>query len=108
VPKTFLPWIKLSLFGFPPAAIFTVLIAATLFAGIADPLVEDENREWWARSAGYFLLLMFTWLIAVYISLPPDNLLKAANGAIQHILGPKIPEPVQAHFQSVYWVFRDR
>lgn len=83
--KTFFVW-------FPPAAIFTVLIAATLFAGIADPLVEDENREWWARSAGYYLLLMFIWLIAFYISLPPDNLLNAANGAIQNVLGPKIPE----------------
>jgi hypothetical protein len=88
-----LPALNKTLFvWFPPAAIFTVLIAATLFAGIADPLVEDENREWWARSARYFILLMFTWLIAFYISLPPDNLLKAANGAIQNILGQKIPE----------------
>jgi hypothetical protein len=78
--KAFFVW-------FPPVAIITLLIAATLFAGIADPLVEDENREWWARSAGYFLLLMLSWLIVFYISLPPDQL----AGAAKSVLGPQMP-----------------
>jgi hypothetical protein len=77
---------------FPAVAIVTLLIAATFFAGIADPLVEDENREWWARSAGYFLLLTFTWSIASYISLPPDQLVHAASGAMNKVFGLNVPD----------------
>ena len=39
---------------------------------MVDPLVQDENREWWARSAGYLLLLSTGWLIlgSVCVGLP--------------------------------------
>jgi hypothetical protein len=57
---------------FPALATCTLLTAVTLFAGLVDPLVQDENREWWARSAGYFLLFSTGWLIlgSVCVGLP--------------------------------------
>jgi Patatin-like phospholipase len=92
----FLPVIDKAFFvWFPPVAIVTLMIAATLFAGISDPLVEDENREWWARSAGYFLLLTLISLVAFYISLPPDPLLKAASGVMKKVLDSNVPEPAK-------------
>jgi len=92
----FLPVLHKAFFvWFPAVAMFTLLIAATLFAGIADPLVEDENREWWARSAGYFLLLTFTCLTAFYISLPPDQLIDAARGVMKNAVSPNVPEPAK-------------
>jgi hypothetical protein len=57
---------------FPALATCTFLTAVALFAGLVDPLVQDENREWWARSAGYFLLFSTGWLIlgSVCVGLP--------------------------------------
>jgi hypothetical protein len=58
----FLPAIDKAFFvWFPPVAIVTLLIGSALFAGIADPLVEDAYGEWLALSGRYFVLLMFTW-----------------------------------------------
>jgi hypothetical protein len=48
---------------FPVLATVTYLLTGTIFAGLVDPLVQDDNREWWARSAGYFLLFAAFWLI---------------------------------------------
>ena len=98
----FLPALDKAFFvWFPAVAMLTLLIAATLFAGIADPLVEDENREWWARSAGYFLLLTFICLTAFYISLPPDQLIDAASGAMKKVLDPNVPEPANGRQSSL-------
>jgi hypothetical protein len=48
---------------FPVAGTVMFLGAEVLFAGLADPLIEDDNREWWVRSAGYFLLFIAGWAI---------------------------------------------
>jgi hypothetical protein len=48
---------------FPVAGTVMFLVAEVLFAGLADPLIQDDNREWWARSAGYFLLFIAGWAI---------------------------------------------
>jgi hypothetical protein len=57
---------------FPAVATINFLVAGTLFAGLVDPLVEDENREWWARSAGYFLMFVLLWvgLASISVSVP--------------------------------------
>lgn len=54
---------------FPVAGTIVFLIAGALFAGLVDPLVQDDNREWWARSAGYFLLFAAAWAIFGAVSL---------------------------------------
>ncbi|MBV8216468.1 MAG: patatin-like phospholipase family protein [Verrucomicrobia bacterium] len=48
---------------FPVLATITLLMSGTIFAGLVDPLIQDDNREWWARSAGYFLLSAALWLV---------------------------------------------
>jgi hypothetical protein len=48
---------------FPAVGTLIFLVAGTLFAGLVDPLIQDDNREWWARSAGYFLLFVVVWAI---------------------------------------------
>ncbi|MBV8900753.1 MAG: patatin-like phospholipase family protein [Verrucomicrobia bacterium] len=60
---------------FPALATLSYLCAGTLFAALTDPLVEDENREWWARSAGYFLMLAIGWLAVGFVSLGVPGLL---------------------------------
>jgi hypothetical protein len=59
----------------PALATVIFLCAETLFAALVDPLLEDENREWWARSAGYFLMLTIGWLAIGFISLGVPSLL---------------------------------
>ena len=63
----------------PALATVIFLCAETLFAALADPLLEDENREWWARSAGYFLMLTIGWLAIGFISLGVPSLLHGVH-----------------------------
>ena len=53
---------------FPVLAILIFLCAGIVFAALVDPLIEDENREWWARSAGYLILLTLGWLCLTLLS----------------------------------------
>src|SRR5208282_1312080 len=60
---------------FPFAATMVFLGAHILFAGLTDPIVEDENREWWARSAGYFVMMAIGWSLFSLVALVlPDYL----------------------------------
>jgi hypothetical protein len=60
---------------FPFAATMVFLGAHILFAGLTDPIVEDENREWWARSAGYFVMMTIGWsLFSLVAIVLPDYL----------------------------------
>lgn len=54
---------------FPFTATMIFLAAQTLFAGLTDPIVEDENREWWARSAGYFVMMALGWSLFSLVAL---------------------------------------
>jgi hypothetical protein len=55
------------IFG-PPALLIIYLLAGVLFAGLVNPLLSDDDREWWARAAGYLLLTSFLWLLFASLS----------------------------------------
>ena len=54
---------------FPVLVILTFLAAATLFAGLVDPIIEDDDREWWARSFGFLLASAGMWTFFGFVSI---------------------------------------
>lgn len=60
----------------PPLTLAVFWLAVTLFAGFTRRLKSEEDREWWARAAGLWLLLALGWLgLASVVLLLPDWLL---------------------------------
>lgn len=47
----------------PPLIVGTFLIAETLFVGLASFWTEDEDREWWGRSAAWLLIGGLSWML---------------------------------------------
>ena len=48
---------------FAPALLFAVLLLVNfLFTGLASWVSEDEDREWWARSAAWILIMICGWV----------------------------------------------
>jgi hypothetical protein len=64
---------------FPVLVILTFLAAVTLFAGLVDPIIEDDDREWWARSFGFLLLSAGMWMFLGFVSLGFPSLLHFPN-----------------------------
>ena len=49
---------------FAPAIVFGVLLLVNfLFTGLASWVSEDQDREWWARSAAWILITIFAWIV---------------------------------------------
>ena len=49
---------------FAPALILGVLMLVNfLFTGLASKVTEDEDREWWGRSAAWILITIFGWIV---------------------------------------------
>ena len=49
---------------FAPALLFAVLLLVNfLFTGLASWVSEDQDREWWARSAAWILITMSAWIV---------------------------------------------
>src|SRR5260370_27254181 len=49
---------------FAPALILAVLLLVNfLFTGLASWVTEDEDREWWARSAAWILITIVGWIV---------------------------------------------
>jgi protein-S-isoprenylcysteine O-methyltransferase Ste14 len=48
------------------------LLGVVLFAGFVNPILSDDDREWWARSSGYLLFFTALWLIIFGVSLCGD------------------------------------
>lgn len=44
-----------------PLVLGAVLVAATLFVGLASRRTSDEDREWWARSGAWILIAIVGW-----------------------------------------------
>jgi patatin-like phospholipase len=77
---------------FAPALIMAVLLLVNfLFTGLASWVTEDEDREWWARSAAWILITIFGWLMvnlvvlwgAQAISTTPGNQLAVFLGDVK-------------------------
>jgi len=55
---------------FAPALILAVLLLVNfLFTGLASWVTEDEDREWWGRSAAWLLITVFGWIVVNVIVL---------------------------------------
>src|SRR5206468_2842277 len=55
---------------FAPALILAVLLLVNfLFTGLTSWVTEDEDREWWGRSAAWILITIFGWIIVNVIVL---------------------------------------
>lgn len=67
-----------------PAMLGVFWLTVTLFAGMYRDRKSEEDREWWARAAGFWLLLALAWAaLAVAVLKLPRWLLQAlaeANG----------------------------
>jgi hypothetical protein len=49
---------------FAPALILAVLLLVNfLFTGLTSWVTEDEDREWWGRSAAWILITLFGWVV---------------------------------------------
>ena len=49
---------------FAPALILAVLLLVNfLFTGLTSWVTEDEDREWWGRSAAWILITIFGWIV---------------------------------------------
>jgi hypothetical protein len=49
---------------FAPALILAVLLLVNvLFTGLASWVTEDEDREWWGRSAAWSLITISSWIV---------------------------------------------
>ncbi len=46
-----------------PAFLSLFLLAATLFVGLSGRVTDDEDREWWARSGGWTLMISTVWSV---------------------------------------------
>ncbi len=46
-----------------PVYLMLVLLVVTLFAGVSSRWTEDEDREWWARFAGWVLIAIVCWVV---------------------------------------------
>ena len=44
-----------------PVFLSIFLLAATLFVGLSGRFTDDEDREWWARSGGWALMVSTVW-----------------------------------------------
>jgi hypothetical protein len=49
---------------FAPALLLAVLLLVNfLFTGLASRVTEDEDREWWGRSAAWILITILGWIV---------------------------------------------
>jgi hypothetical protein len=47
-----------------PSVMAIYFLATSLFIGLASKKTDDEDREWWARSGGWILILASAWAAA--------------------------------------------
>jgi hypothetical protein len=78
--------------SFAPALILAVLLLVNfLFTGLASWVTEDEDREWWGRSAAWILITIVAWVVvnvivlwgAQAISMTPGNQLTVFLGDVK-------------------------
>jgi hypothetical protein len=64
---------------FGPALVLTVLLLVNfLFTGFTSRLTEDEDREWWGRSAAWILITILGWILVNVIVLWGAQAISAA------------------------------
>jgi Patatin-like phospholipase len=73
---------------FAPALILLVLLLVNfLFSGLASWVTEDEDREWWGRSAAWILITVFGWIVVTAIVLWGAQIISATPNRLGVFLG---------------------
>jgi hypothetical protein len=73
---------------FAPALILAVLLLVNfLFTGLTSWVTEDEDREWWGRSAAWILITIFGWIVINVIVLWGAQLISATPNRLGVFLG---------------------
>ncbi len=73
---------------FAPALILAVLVLVNfLFTGLASWVSEDEDREWWGRSAAWLLITVFGWIVVNVIVLWGAQAISATPNRLDVFLG---------------------
>ena len=73
---------------FAPALILAVLLLVNfLFTGLTSWVTEDEDREWWGRSAAWILITIFGWLVVTVIVLWGAQAISATPNRLGVFLG---------------------
>jgi hypothetical protein len=75
----------------PPSLLAVVLLVNFLFTGLASWVSEDQDREWWGRSAAWILITICGWIVvnvvvlwgAQVITAKPSDDLAVFLGAVQ-------------------------
>lgn len=77
---------------FAPAIVFAMLLLVNfLFTGLASWVSEDQDREWWARSAAWILITICGWIVinvvvlwgAQLVTTDPTNTLAVFLGNVR-------------------------
>jgi hypothetical protein len=73
---------------FAPALILAVLLLVNfLFTGLTSWVTEDEDREWWGRSAAWILITILGWIVINVIVLWGAQLISATPNRLGVFLG---------------------
>jgi hypothetical protein len=73
---------------FAPALILAVLLLVNfLFTGLTSWVTEDEDREWWGRSAAWILIMIFGWIVITAIVLWGAQVISATPNRLGVFLG---------------------
>src|SRR4029077_7083083 len=69
---------------FAPAIVFAMLLLVNfLFTGLASWVSEDQDREWWARSAAWILITICGWVALNVLVLWGAQALSSESGGNQ-------------------------
>jgi Patatin-like phospholipase len=73
---------------FAPGLILAVLLLVNfLFTGLTSWVTEDEDREWWGRSAAWILITIFGWIVVNVIVLWGAQAISATPNRLGVFLG---------------------
>jgi hypothetical protein len=70
-----------------PLVLGAVLVAATLFVGLASRGTTDEDREWWARAGAWMLIAIAGWSVPAAIVIWGPSLIAEVKTAIASVGG---------------------
>ena len=89
--------------SFAPALILAVLLLVNfLFTGLTSWVTEDEDREWWARSAAWILITIAGWIVVNAIVLWGAQAISATQNQLGVFLGDIKANPAAKAFLGAF------
>jgi hypothetical protein len=70
-----------------PVLIFIYGIFQIVLVGVTSRMTEDEDREWWARCAAWFTILMAAWIAGMGLVLYAESLVANSEHALLKLTG---------------------